>query len=103
LKVCFLLTTLAIVIWAITTVGLTLVCESGSDVYTVKSTGQLIPFIIGICLCNFSQRDVHPWSNIAISVNARNMVVIRDSNDADNELASPGEASVNNVPSVRDG
>ena len=48
LKVFFLLITLAIVIWTIITVELTLVYNSISGVYTIESTGQLIPFIIGI-------------------------------------------------------
>ena len=44
----FLLITLAIVVWTIITVESTLVYNSISGVYSIGTTGQLIPFIIGI-------------------------------------------------------
>lgn len=46
-----------------------------------------------------SGNQVYPkWSKIAISVNARNRVVIRDTDDGGNEQALPGEHSVHVVP-----
>ena len=36
------------VIWSIITVELTLIYNSISGVYTIRSTGQLIPFITGV-------------------------------------------------------
>lgn len=44
----FLLISLAIFVWTILTVELTLFFNSVSGVYNIQSTGQLIPFIIGI-------------------------------------------------------
>ena len=47
-KVFFIVTTVCTVIWTIIAVELTLSFNSISDVYTIESTGQLIPFVIGI-------------------------------------------------------
>ena len=44
----FLLISLAIFVWTILAVELTLFFNSVSGVYSIKSTGQLIPFIIGV-------------------------------------------------------
>lgn len=44
----FLLVTLIIVVLFIVTIEMTLVYNSVGGVYTIESTGQLIPFIIGI-------------------------------------------------------
>ena len=48
LRIALLLILLAIVVWTIITIELTLKFNNVNGVYEIGSTGQLIPFIIGI-------------------------------------------------------
>lgn len=48
MKSILLFVAVGIVIWSIITVELTLLYNSISGIYTIRSTGQLIPFIIGV-------------------------------------------------------
>ena len=48
LKSISLFVAIGMVIWSIITVELTLMYNSISSVYTIRSTGQLIPFITGV-------------------------------------------------------
>ena len=123
----FISATILIVALTIITVELTLVFNSVSDVYSIELTSQLIPLIIGIVSvgnslnlmvikaikkvsdeemkCNTTTADsalchqIYPdWSNIVISVNAENTIVIRDGYDPDIGEPRPEQFSGVDLP-----
>ncbi|KAL8787693.1 MAG: hypothetical protein Q9195_007649 [Heterodermia aff. obscurata] len=70
----------AIIVWIVVTIELTLKFNHASGIYDLDSTGQLIPFIIGIVSMGKTLNAlwVDMIKKIEIGVNARNMMVIRD-------------------------
>ncbi|MCJ1395507.1 hypothetical protein MMC18_008393 [Xylographa bjoerkii] len=107
LRILLILTTVSIVVWTIIAIELTLVFNSVSGVYNIESTGQLIPFIIGIfslgkTLNLFSigliKKNFPNWSKITIGVNAQNRIVIKDLADTDAGLTLRNGALPHDIP-----
>ncbi|KAL6716375.1 hypothetical protein ACLMJK_005941 [Lecanora helva] len=104
LKAFCLLITLFIVIWTILTVELTLAYNSISGVYKIDSTGQLIPFTIGVIglgktinsmIINIIKKTYPNWQHIDLWVDEHGRVGIRDI--PDNEPNPPQSKDTQNV------